>query len=229
MNNLQTVKLVLVFVTAYLLGSVDFGIIVSKHMFKDDVRNYGSGNAGTTNMLRTFGLKRAAITVVGDALKGFVGVLIAKEIFKAAPLIAVKGFFTPPVMREIAVYTAVLAAVIGHMYPLFFKFKGGKGVATGFGGMLRASPVVSLLAISVFAVIALTTKIVSLASVTACVSFFVFTLAIQLYTHTFGASNAVIQLIAAFVLPSLVIYAHRGNIKRLLNGTEYKFGRDKNQ
>ena len=102
-------------------------------------------------------------------------------------------------------------------------------MATGFGGMLRASPVVSLLAISVFAVIALTTKIVSLASVTACVSFFVFTLAIQLYTHTFGASNAVIQLIAAFVLPSLVIYAHRGNIKRLLNGTEYKFGRNKKQ
>lgn len=220
-------KLALVFLVGYLLGSIDFGILVSKYLYKDDVRNHGSGNAGATNMLRTYGKKRAFLTVLGDALKGTFSVLFAKYLFSYTTYIAQSGVFTVAVMREIAIYVAVLAAVIGHMYPIFFKFKGGKGVATGFGSMLRASPIVCVVAFCVFVLTVLKTRVVSLSSIIACASFFLTTIIIQMLNHTLGMPHAMIQLTASFVLPMIVVYAHRANIKRLLNGTEYKFTSNK--
>ena len=111
---------------AYLLGSVDTGILVSKFVYHDDVRNYGSGAAGMTNMLRTFGKKAAAMTATGDVLKGVLAVCIGRWLFHMLPADA-------GVSPYLGVYLAAIFAVLGHLYPLYFGFKGGKGVLVAAG------------------------------------------------------------------------------------------------
>ena len=196
-------KFLIVFIVSYLLGSVDFGIIISNLVYHKDVRQCGSGNAGTTNMLRTYGKKAAAMTVIGDFLKGTVSVLFARHMFAISTLEYIEG--------------------MPDLYPIYFKFKGGKGVATGTGAMLRASPIPTLFAMVVFFAVAAASRIVSLASITASVGFLIGTLLYFKLTRTFSVP----ALISAIVIPGIIIYAHRSNIKRLLNGTEYKFDKKK--
>ena len=119
---------------AYLLGSIDTGILVSKYLYHDDVRNYGSGAAGMTNMLRTFGKKAAALTAFGDVLKGALAVCIGRWLFGYLPA---GGAVSP----YLGVYLAAILATIGHLKPLYFGFKGGKGVLVAGGAILAIQPI----------------------------------------------------------------------------------------
>ena len=229
------VKWIIIFIEAYLLGSLSFSIIVSKGIYKKDIRSFGSGNAGMTNVLRTFGKKAAALTITGDVLKGTTAVLIARAVFAGTQATMEANFafnmfgreiyFSNNLYMEIGLYIAVLGAFLGHMFPLYFGFRGGKGVSVIAGGMIAVTPITLLTALMLFFIIVFSTKIVSLGSIFAPPTYIIWTL-IQVYvTQTVSVPN----LIAAVVFPSAIIWSHRTNIKRLLNGTEYKFGQNKDK
>ena len=228
------IRWIVIAVESYLLGSLSFSVIVSKGIHNKDVREFGSGNAGMTNILRTFGKKAAVLTITGDVLKGTVAVLIARFLFPVntlqMPEFAFNVFgrdlyYSASLNLEIGMYIAVLGAVLGHMFPIFFDFKGGKGVSVVAGAMLAVTPVTLLLSLSIFIAIVFSTKIVSLGSILAPLTYPVFTLIKAYITYTVSVPN----LIAAVVFPAIIVWTHRANIKRLLNGTEYKFGQDKDK
>ena len=171
-----------------------------------DIRTQGSGNAGSTNVLRTLGKKAGIMTFAGDLLKGVIAVFIAKFIAYFAHMDASN-----------AAYIAVVAVVIGHNWPAFLGFKGGKGVATSLGSMLAINPVLALTCLAAFIIIVLVSKYVSLGSVLGiCLS-----PVLMLITHNTKGIWVTLFLSAS------VIYTHRANIKRLLNGTERKLGEKK--
>ena len=200
---------------AYLLGSIDFGVVVSRRVYREDVRSKGSGNAGATNMLRTYGKAAAALTLAGDLGKGVLAVALGRLLF---------GLCT--VSPEWAVYggyVAAIFAVCGHLWPVWFGFKGGKGVAVAAGAILATEPVVLLALAVVFFALAFATRIVSLSSVTVAALYPVFTALWSWYT----GRSVWFTTLCALVMGLLVIWMHRANIQRLKNGTEYKFGQKK--
>ena len=200
---------------AYCLGSVNFGVVVSRLFFHEDVRAKGSGNAGTTNILRTYGKKAAALTLLGDMGKGVLAVVLSRalvDLAAADPMLGVYGG-----------YLAAIGAVCGHLWPVWFGFKGGKGVAVAAGAILATEPVVLLALAVVFFAVAFASRIVSLASVTVAVLYPVFT---GLYSWYAGRDIAFTVACAA-AMAVLVIFMHRANLQRLANGTEYKFGQKK--
>lgn len=181
---------------AYLLGSVNFGILLSKRIYHDDIRDHGSGNAGTTNMLRVYGKKTAALTLALDILKGMAAVILG------ALLASVNG-----------AYIAGFFVVLGHMFPLFFKFKGGKGVATTLGAIIVISPIVAAILLAVFIIIFLGSHYVSLASVMTAL----------LYPLILNAMNGPgVNVIMAVLTAGFIVFMHRANIKRLYHGQETK-------
>ena len=192
----------LALVIGYLLGSINASIIFSK-LKGVDIRNHGSGNAGATNTLRTYGKGVAAGVTLFDILKGIIAVLIARYILK----------------DEMAVLLAGLGAVLGHNFPLYFGFKGGKGILTSFAVILMISPFAALCALAVAIIIMATTRYVSLGSVTAAV--------VVPVASLFFNKGDVPTIILMTVLGLLAVFRHRGNIKRLLNGTERKLGEKK--
>lgn len=203
----MTATYILMAVIAYAIGSVNFSVILSKKIAGFDVREKGSGNAGSTNMLRSVGKGPAALTLVLDILKGIVAILIAKYIVgniaseaNTAILVQIAGFFV----------------VLGHTFPMFFGFKGGKGVATSLGVLLVMQPVIGGICLVFALLVMIFTRMVSLGSIMAAILFPVLTLFIkdgyiaEGYTYIFfGIAMAV-----------LVIFNHRSNLKRLYNGTE---------
>ncbi len=213
----------IILIISYLLGSLNFGVIISKLVYKKDIRTFGSGNAGMTNMLRTFGKSAAALTVTGDALKGTISVIIARYMANYWVMFSTVESVRASSAEEFTLYIAVIGAVLGHMYPLYFKFKGGKGMAVVAGAMIAVTPITLLFALSIFLVIAFGIKIVSLASVVSSISYIFITLIYFYVTNTFS----IINILIAICLVSMIVYSHRANIKRLLNGTEYKFGQQK--
>lgn len=217
MNLTQTVALLLVvaLLVGYLLGGINFGVIVSRYIYHEDVRSKGSGNAGTTNILRTYGKKAAALTLAGDMGKGVVAVLLCHWLATLATGAEVNGVY--------AGYLAAIGAVCGHLWPVWFGFKGGKGVAVAAGAILASEPVVLLALLVVFFVLAFSTRIVSLSSITAAALYPVFTGLWSWYSHR----SVLFTVVCAAVMAALVIWMHRANIQRLLNGTEYKFGEKK--
>lgn len=208
-------------VTGYLLGSLSFGIIVSRLLFGKDVRNYGSNNAGMTNTLRTFGAGPAALVFAGDILKAVVAVALSMYVLSGAQDVIACG------------YVGGVFAVIGHMFPLYFKFKGGKGAATALGVTLTLSPIaVPILAIPFFVTL-LISKMVSLASMVTGVCLPVVTFFIFKYMGTIDAArfnaDPLIPTIATSVIALLVIIMHRSNIKRIIHGEERKIGKKKKE
>ena len=191
-------NMILVIVIGYLLGSFSTGVVISKHFAKTDIRTQGSGNAGTTNMLRMLGRKLALFTFLGDMLKGVIAVFIGKAL----------------VGGDLGGVLGVVGAVLGHYYPLYFGFKGGKGIATSFGSLLFVFPVEALLALAVFIVLVALTHYVSVGSIAAA-----FALPALLF-FTRG-DNLTVCIITACIGAS-VIWRHRANIKRLIAGTESK-------
>ena len=198
-------------VLAYLIGSLDFGIMVSKRMYKDDIRTHGSGNAGTTNMLRTFGGKAAGLTIIGDLGKGAIATLLGRFLVTLVNL--------NPEAALVGAYISAFCAVLGHLWPIWFHFKGGKGVATAAGAILATAPPVVLALAVIFVIEFLMFRMMSLCSITAAALYPVFT---ALYAWYRGGDILFTTLCAA-IMGGLVIWMHRSNIQRIRNGTEYKF------
>lgn len=219
----MVIRMALSFLVSYLFGSISFSIVISTLIYKDDIRNHGSGNAGSTNMLRTFGIPAAAGTLAGDFLKGFVGVRLSRFILNmGSPLEGMPADRAALIFR-LGLYVAAAGALLGHLHPIFFGFKGGKGVSVTMGALFGINPIGITLATAIFLIIAFTSRIVSLASILASCSYTVITFVMH---FCFGEFTTV-DLIAAVIFPAVIIYAHRTNITRLLNGTEYKFGQKK--
>lgn len=198
--------ILLLILIGYLLGSIPSAVWIGTRFFGKDVRQFGSGNAGATNTFRVLGTKAGIIVLSADILKGFAAVML--------PIITETGFGHQGGVEDLGMVCGV-AAVLGHLYPIFAKFKGGKGVATALGIMLAASPWASLSAVGIFVLVWLSFSYVSLASILAALSFPVF-----LFLFFFPEGN--ILKYAAVILPALIIYTHRTNIKKLWNGTENK-------
>jgi glycerol-3-phosphate acyltransferase PlsY len=190
-------------VVAYLLGSLSFAVIVSKAMKLDDPRSYGSGNPGATNVLRSGNKIAAILTLLLDALKGVVAVLVARALADSL------GF------TAATIALAGLAAFLGHLYPVFFRFQGGKGVATAAGVLLALNGWVGLASLGIWLVVAIATRYSSLAAlVTAVVA--------PVFAYFLIGDLQVVVLVA--VMSVLLIWRHRSNIAKLLNGTESKLG-----
>ena len=204
---------IIVAVIAYLIGSVNFSVLISKKMAGFDVREKGSGNAGTTNMLRSVGKKAAAITLICDILKGVISIAIA----------IIVGSIVKNLDKELLLQIAGIAVVLGHTFPIFFGFKGGKGVATSLGVLLMSNWQIGLICL-VFAIVLMAlTRMVSLGSCAAAVLFPVLTLFInQHYTVLTYGKNGRVYFVYSVILAIIVLYNHRSNIKRILNGTENK-------
>ena len=194
-------------IIAYLIGSINFSIILSKKIAGFDVRQKGSGNAGTTNMLRSVGKKAAVITLICDILKGVVAILIA----------IILGNIVPTQNKALLVQVAGIFVILGHTFPIFFGFKGGKGVATSLGILLMSNWKIGLICLVLALVLMALTKIVSLGSVAAAILFPVLTIFIN--TNYIVPGN---YLVYSIILAILVVFNHRENVKRLLNGTENK-------
>ena len=204
---------IIVAIIAYLIGSVNFSILISKKMAGFDVREKGSGNAGTTNMLRSVGKKAAAITLICDILKGVVSIVIA----------IIVGNIVKNLDRELLLQIAGIAVVIGHTFPIFFGFKGGKGVATSLGVLLMSNWQIGLICLVFALVLMALTRMVSLGSCGAAVLFPVLTLFInQHYTVLTEGKSGRVYFVYSVILAIIVLYNHRSNIKRILNGTENK-------
>ena len=200
-------------IITYLLGSISFSVIISKKMAGFDVSEKGSGNAGSTNVLRTVGKKAAIITLICDVLKGVISILIA---------ILVGKMFNN-LNRELLVQIAGIAVVLGHTFPIFFGFKGGKGVATSLGVLLMSNWQIGLICLVFALVLIITTKMVSLGSCGAAVLFPVLTLFINdHYTILTDGKSGRVYLVYSILLALIVLYNHRSNIKRILDGTENK-------
>lgn len=194
---------------AYLIGSIPFAVVVSRLMGLQDPRSYGSGNPGATNVLRSGSKLAAALTLLGDAAKGWFALWLAREL---APGLS-WGWYA----------LAALAVFLGHLYPVFLKFKGGKGVATALGVLVAVQPWLAVATAATWLIIAVFSRYSSLAALVA--AFFA-----PLY-YVFGSGAAwtarppLIAAIAA--ISALLIYRHRANIERLIKGTESKIGKKK--
>ena len=212
-GGIEMLAYIIIAIIAYLIGSVNFSIIISKKMAGFDVREKGSGNAGATNMLRSVGKKAAAITLVCDILKGVISICIAIII----------GNIAKNLDRELLLQIAGIAVVIGHTFPVFFGFKGGKGVATSLGVLLMSNWQIGLICLVFALVLMALTRMVSLGSCGAAVLFPVLTLFInEHYTVLTEGKNGNVYFIYSVILAIIVLYNHRENIKRILSGTENK-------
>lgn len=192
---------VLVSVIAYLLGNFSTSYLISRAAGKIDIRKYGSGNAGSTNVLRVLGVKAAAVAFLGDLLKGTAAVLIGKQLGGSYGEI-VAGIFV----------------VLGHNWPVFLKFKGGKGIATTIGLMIPIDPIMVLLIVAAGVTLIVITRYVSLGSV----------MGVLIYPIAMIATRKPLEyIIFSIILSAMAVFKHRSNLERLLKGTESKLGQKK--
>ena len=200
-NTLLIVGFLVSAICAYLLGSINFAIMISKKEYHQDIRTHGSGNAGMTNMMRTYGKRAATLTFAGDALKAIIA-----------------GFIGYAMLGQLGAHVAGLFCVIGHMFPVFFKFRGGKGVVTTAASMLVCNPFVFLIELAIYVAIVAIWKYISLASIMCALLYPVILHGLD--TVMIGASPYGIFTV---IIALLVAFKHKENIKRLLNKTESKF------
>ncbi|MBE6948948.1 MAG: glycerol-3-phosphate 1-O-acyltransferase PlsY [Ruminococcaceae bacterium] len=190
-------KVIIILIAAYLLGSVNLAVLISKFVLKQDVRDKGSGNAGATNVARVFGMKFGVVTLIGDIIKTLLAALVGHLL-----------------LGDIGEAIACLGCLFGHAWPVFFNFKGGKGIAVGAAVIAVTDWRVLIISLSIFVIVVAITKMISAGSVCAAFSF-------PVLLPFFGPAwyNIVMSIFAA----SMVIWLHRANIKRIINGTESKF------
>lgn len=191
-------------VLAYLLGSIPMGWILAKLMFKTDIRAKGSGNIGATNALRQFGTKVGVLVLILDMIKGIVAVLLAKSLLG---------------LDNVMVPICGLIAILGHIYPVWLGFKGGKGVATAAGVGLALAPLSIPLALAVFILVVYKTRYVSLGSIIAAI---VWGLSLIYFAYQSAMANWGIMAAVVVVVVAVIIGKHKQNIQRLRNGTENK-------
>lgn len=209
---LSIASILLCIAAGYFLGSINTAIIVSKLFYGDDIRKYGSGNAGMTNVLRTYGKKAAVLTLLGDILKTVLAIIIGR--FIGTPEIFLYPLADVGIPIPTGGYIAGLFAAIGHTFPIYYRFRGGKGVLCAATIVLMLSPFTFLWCFIIFVILLLGTKYVSLGSV---ISVMVYPIILN---NINGSSP---EILFAILLAILVVYNHRENIKRLLSGTENKF------
>ena len=191
---------------AYLLGSIPFAVIVSRAFGLPDPRSYGSGNPGATNVLRTGKRVAAALTLIGDALKGWLAVFLAQRMADAGA-------------ADIAVSAAAVAATFGHMYPVFLRFRGGKGVSTAIGVLAALDPWLAAGAVATWIIIAFFFRYSSLAALVAAA----FAPLFAFFLHGMGRF-ALEGAVGVTVIALLIAWRHRANIRNLIAGTEGRIG-----
>lgn len=195
---------------AYLLGSIPFGYLLVRFFRKEDIRQTGSGNIGATNVIRSGSRWLGILTLLLDLGKGFAAVVIARHLSSGVHAIDTASI-------------GALFAVIGHVFPIWLRGKGGKGVATALGVFLALAPLAALSALGVFILIALWTRYVSLASILAAASFPVWVWVSAGFLNVHYGHGAV--FIASIILvPAVILIKHEKNVQRLLHGTEFRFG-----
>jgi len=199
---LTTLVTLLVIAAAYLIGSIPFGYLLARFWKGIDIRKYGSGNIGATNVWRTLGKGPGMVVLALDLLKGVTAVLLAKQLENT----------------DIAVLGAALAVMAGHSWPLWLGFKGGKIIATGAGAVLAIAPLPLLLAFLVWVTTVALTRYVSLGSILGAISLPLWMMVFQYHKTT---------LIFSVLVAAFAVWKHSSNIKRLLNGTEFKIGQKK--
>ncbi|MCX7990872.1 MAG: glycerol-3-phosphate 1-O-acyltransferase PlsY [Proteobacteria bacterium] len=191
---------IFIVICSYLLGSVPTGYLIGKYFFKVDIKQLGSGNIGATNVLRNLGKKMGVLTLVGDALKGVIPVVFAL-LYKPYPL------------NQTLVFYCALTAFLGHLFPIYLRFRGGKGVATALGIYMILFPLQVIYALIIFFLVVLKTRYVSLGSILSALSMPLFV--------SFSAKDTY-QITLSVIISALVIYKHKDNIHRLLEGRENK-------
>jgi acyl phosphate:glycerol-3-phosphate acyltransferase len=197
-------KELLLIITAYLIGSIPTALIISKFFFGVDIREYGSGNMGATNTFRVLGSKYGTIVMVGDMLKG----ILAVSLYNLLPY-----YLTNELERTNLMIGLGLAAVVGHIYPIWAQFRGGKGVATLFGMLLAIQPIVAASCVGVFLLVLFLTRYVSLSSILAGV-------ALPICVLWIYNEKEVFYRVFAVAVAALVVLTHQKNISRLLKGNE---------
>lgn len=216
----------------YLLGSINSAVVVSRILFRDDIRRHGSGNAGLTNMYRVYGKAGALPTLLGDVLKTVLSVLLGAVLMGFGYL----GSFAlgGDGLLSFGVYLSAIACVAGHVWPIYYGFKGGKGVLCSFVATAMLCPIVALILIAVFVVVVAVTKYISLGSVTAAALFPIFLnpifgalvhIVVTNGEETVEGSAAapIYMLVYSFLITLLVVWCHRANLRRLWNHEESKF------
>lgn len=217
-----------IIIVSYLLGSISSSIIITRRVSnKADIRSMGSGNAGLTNVLRSVGAFAGVLTLIGDFLKGILALWITQSIFLSPAFIGP----VPYAVFQLGSYLAGTFCLLGHIYPCFFGFKGGKGILTASAVILMIDWRIFCIVIGAFVIVLFCSKIVSLASLTAAVLFPIATFCVGFFADYHpsantdnGVSLSYLMLISviSLAIAALVIYKHRANIERLLNGTESK-------
>jgi acyl phosphate:glycerol-3-phosphate acyltransferase len=208
-------KILIIILLGYLLGAIPFGYIVSRYYAKKNILKFGSGKTGTTNVLRTAGSKAAAMVMIGDLLKGVFAVVLAGLIF-GNDLLVIGSFGMGTLVAQVV---AALAAIVGHTWSIFLKFKGGRGVTTFFGGLIALCPPAALIGGEVFFVSAGITRYASFGSILGVVTAYVILVPLTVI-YKFPLEYLVYALIGGL----MIIVLHRDNINRLVAGTERKIG-----
>lgn len=197
----------------YLLGSVNTAVIISRLLYRDDIRKYGSGNAGMTNMLRTFGKKAAVLTLLGDVLKTVIAVFVGAFFL---------GFqYARSFSLGFGGYLAALFCILGHVFPIYYRFKGGKGVLCTATAIAILSPITFGILLLVFVIIVGFTKYVSLGSIM-CAMMYPLFLFKSLQVATGGGTPLGHMLLVSFAIAGFLVWCHRTNLSRLLSGKENK-------
>lgn len=215
---------IVIAVVSYLLGSISFAVIITNHFSKKDIRSMGSKNAGATNVMRSVGTKAGVLTLLGDFSKVVLSIVIARLLLQANVYSGLKVLGT---------YWAGFFCVLGHLYPIYFKFKGGKGVMTSAGMILLIDPRVFCVVLAVFLVVLLLSRMVSLSSISAAISFPIATW--FMYREVVPGTGELTRLLQFFyndqrgvvttmalIFAVIVVIKHWSNIRRIFNGTESK-------
>lgn len=198
-------------IVSYLLGSINSAVLISRLMYREDIRSQGSGNAGLTNMLRTYGKGAAALTLIGDLIKTALAILFTAFVFGISYKngISLSGFC----------YLSALCAVLGHVFPIFYGFKGGKGVLVTAVSAIILCPAVFGLLFTLFVIIVAISGFVSLGSIVAAS---LFPVCVCLYSYFIGGGLPILTVICSLFLGAFIVWCHRSNIKRLREGNEKK-------
>ena len=223
---MQILALVLTAVTSYLLGSLNSSIIVVRLLKHEDIREHGSKNAGLTNTLRCYGKIPALLTLIGDLAKGIVAVILSRCIFTwLTGGDAHIGLFDAQAVG----YAAGFFAMIGHIFPLYYGFKGGKGVLVSASILIVIDPITFFIVIPFFILIVAVTRYVSLGSILAAAAYPIVTFCVNYFLRGDLFESSLLYAVLAAFSGALIIYMHRSNIERLKSGTENKLGAAKKE
>lgn len=212
MNEFAYLSVVITPLLSYLLGAVPFGLIISRAYGFGDIRKLGSGNIGATNVWRVVGVKAAIWVFIADIGKGVIAVLLAKWSYSS--------FINPELSRELFLALCGLAAVVGHIFPIYLKFKGGKGVNTALGAIVTLLPIQTFISLLAFIVTVSISRYISLGSIVAAIA-----LSATLLVQKLGLNQHIstTYLVMAIIITCLVIITHHNNISRIFAGTESRF------